>query len=452
MKKIVAIKILLLIQISFVWSQELPTINQFYSNPYFYNPAFAGEEYRPALFIGYRQQWLGIQGAPISSYLSFHTPLGDNLAFGTNLQNDTRGLLNTSNLNLSIAYKVPFAFNHYVKFGLSAGTGYNQISDFDELINDPRYANDNALLNAVDNNLFLDGRFGFLYHVKGLNLSFALPKLLESPVINETEFTRGNLDPLNTYTVMGNYRFEISPNSFAFEPHLLYRMSNSATTSRWEAMGIFHLGRAFWLGGGYRDQRGTYGTLGLNAGDKFSFGYGYELAPDYLSGVTSGTHEVQLRFAFGEEKRPQRPNLKEKDPEEDPYLKYLENKENAEEIDLAVNEIPDEVSISSEKTGDQGEVIDYQGPTSVKRGNHLLELSQGHYVIVNVFKQFEKAEEYSDWLFIQGYFTKYGYSSQSNYYYVYIYYSLTDIEGAKKEKSRLGSRELFKKSWVLSVE
>ena len=80
----------------------------------------------------------------------------------------------------------------------------------------------------------------------------------------------------------------------------------------------------------------------------------------------------------------------------------------------------------------------------------MLELKKGFYVVVGTYGSYRDAEDYSDYLFIQGFFTKFGYVSQTMDYYVYIYHS-TDKAEAERESGRLKSLGRFREIIVLTV-
>lgn len=448
MKKLILFLLVILFEINLAHSQEKPIYNHFLINPYAYNPAFAGYDYRPVLFLSYRQQWMGIEGAPVTSAAFFHAPLNDQFSFGTSIYNDKRSILNTSNILLTLSYKVRFDIDHYVSFGLSGGLGFNSINGLDEIMLDPRYANDPALFNAMDNNLFLDGQFGLNYHNKGLNLGIALPRLFENGIINEQEFSQGNLDPLNAYQFMLNYK-SYNKESITFEPTIIYRIQQDNLHKYFEAGGLVNIRNMLYFGGSYRQNYGISTLLGINIKDAFSVGYSYDIATEPISGYTNGTHEVSIRINFGEEKRPKkRQRSLVKNTESDAYQEYLNRQQ---EEDPEPKSHPKKYNPADE-LGEQGEITNYSGPKEVTKGNHLLELEKGYYVVVGVFNAFEKAENYSDWVFEQGYYTRYGYNSGSGYYYVYAYYNLSDNEKALQEKERISSKSFFNNVWVLSVQ
>lgn len=97
------------------------------------------------------------------------------------------------------------------------------------------------------------------------------------------------------------------------------------------------------------------------------------------------------------------------------------------------------------------ELAEAQDHAVVKRGDHLLELPAGNFVIAGAFASFQHAEDYSDELFQSGFHdTIVGYSSARGYYYTVVYQS-SSIEQARKRKNELSKRPKFKKAWVLQV-
>ena len=53
-------------------SQQQTNYTQFFSNEVIFNPAVSGSKAYNPLVLQTRQQWLGFDGAPISSSISYH--------------------------------------------------------------------------------------------------------------------------------------------------------------------------------------------------------------------------------------------------------------------------------------------------------------------------------------------------------------------------------------------
>jgi len=71
---------LLLFQLSY--AQQKPQYTQYVFNNILLNPAVTGIENYIDLKAGYRSQWTGLQGAPISSYLTVSAPFGSDFVQG----------------------------------------------------------------------------------------------------------------------------------------------------------------------------------------------------------------------------------------------------------------------------------------------------------------------------------------------------------------------------------
>src|SRR5688572_13309914 len=58
-----------------VLAQQKPHYTQYILNQYVLNPALTGIENYTDVKIGHRRQWVGIEDAPVTTYLTIHTPI-----------------------------------------------------------------------------------------------------------------------------------------------------------------------------------------------------------------------------------------------------------------------------------------------------------------------------------------------------------------------------------------
>jgi type IX secretion system PorP/SprF family membrane protein len=63
-------------------AQQRPQYTQYVFNNYLLNPAVSGIENYTDFRAGYRSQWSGLEGAPVTSYVSVNAPLGSNFIEG----------------------------------------------------------------------------------------------------------------------------------------------------------------------------------------------------------------------------------------------------------------------------------------------------------------------------------------------------------------------------------
>ena len=103
-------------------AQQLPVYNHFYLTPYLYNPAeMASSSFRSAS-INHRQQWLGVEGAPVVTTLTFESPFEfKKYSLGATLRNFNRGLLSTNDFLATYSYKVDLTKTTSFRFGISGG-------------------------------------------------------------------------------------------------------------------------------------------------------------------------------------------------------------------------------------------------------------------------------------------------------------------------------------------
>ena len=97
------------------------------------------------------------------------------------------------------------------------------------------------------------------------------------------------------------------------------------------------------------------------------------------------------------------------------------------------------------------EIADSNEHLQVTRGNNMLELPSGFYLVAGVFEEYEHAESLSDDLFPKGYHDVIvGYLSARGYYYTVIsrHNSLSEANNAK---ARVRQRSGMSKVWVLQV-
>lgn len=262
-------------------------------NPYLYNPAFAGVEGHTVIFFMHREQWMGIDGAPRYSHVTFHTPLKNNLAIGGEIGTDRQGPLVDNSFRLSGAYLLPIDRKHYLRFGLSLGAGNNAV-DLNAIGN----VSDPALANVLDNNFYMRSDFGVTYHFGRFNAGFSLPSLLSHDIITEESLSPIRVTPIDNILFKANYRQSFFNDNLAWEPHVLYRFT-TVGASQYEVTNIFHIKHLVWVGASYRQDAGMVGLAGIKIAERLGIGYAYDLPSSDLAEFSSGSHEIHLGFHIG---------------------------------------------------------------------------------------------------------------------------------------------------------
>ncbi len=278
-----------------VKAQQPQVYNQFFMNPYMYNPAYAGVEGHAAIFVMYRDQWTNVEGAPQISHASFHVPLQGGIAIGGAAFNVTQGLLSTSAIKGSASYLINIDRTHFLRFGMSLGAGINSvnITEFDS-------PGDPAFENFLDQSTFFIGDVGVAYHFGHFNVGVSLPNLFSYNPITQSEVADIEFSPTDNAIFKMNYRGHVN-DDFAFEPHLIYRFS-TVVPHQYEGVLIAHLYHIVWVGASYRQDANIIGLAGAKIKEKFAVGFAYELGNSNLSTELGPTLEVNLGYHLGTKK------------------------------------------------------------------------------------------------------------------------------------------------------
>ena len=458
-----------------IQGQDVPLFTHYYANPYIYNPAYAGIEGRPTVSLTHRQQWIGVEDAPVTSNLTFHTPVVGGFSMGLNVTQDKYGIFTSSGGLLSFAYSVPLGFNQYVSFGLSGGAKYQNIDFTDVDLNDPA-------IGRQEPSTRLDGNAGLAYHIGGFSLGVSLQNIFETKTYPTEPFDKGSLGLIRNYMITADYMLYFGNDQFIFQPFGSYR-SFEGYESQYEAGGIIHLKHLLWVGGSYRQDFGNIGMLGIKLKSAFSVAYAYEMPAAEANGINKTSHEIHLNLAFGKKKerakkyttflasqKPKKPKKKKKEPKVAPIVEdtvAVEEPIDEEPLTLldslnqggnkirliVVNEPPDQGDKTQEPIDSAKSIGNEPIKPAVvtRKGGHPFEIDQGHYIVVGAFGVAANAIRANDKLLAQGYDSDFGYSSDKKLFYVYMLGENT-ATGARIKRDELRQQSAFSKAWYLLVE
>ena len=291
MKKIFLI-LNMLLSVSVFAQQEL-LFTQYYNNDMAINPAVSGSKTYNSLSMQTRQQWLGFEGAPLSTNINYHGALNNRSAMGGYLMFDKASPVLQANLHLNYAYHIPL---NYDKVNLSFGVGaklmyYNLDFDNEDLPPgiDPAYS-----ASAYDNTLG-DASAGTYLYGKNFYLGFSVSNLLQSTFNTPIGLSPVSNQLIRNYYTMGAYRFNIMNNDWQLEPSFLLRKMEFHKNVTDLTTRIIYL-EDTWAGLTYR----TDGTLVFGFGfaaNKLHITYTYDhtFAGEIMQ-YNYGTHEIGLSF------------------------------------------------------------------------------------------------------------------------------------------------------------
>jgi type IX secretion system PorP/SprF family membrane protein len=314
------------------FSQAKPSYTQYVLNNYILNPAVTGIENYTDVKLSSRNQWTGIEGAPVTSYFSIHAPLGKkdlrtsatsfavpgnnprgeqyweeytapapHHGIGMIALNDKAGYINRWSVFASYAYHRPISIKTTLSAGFNAGVTSVNLDrskiDFASLDpTDPAVGYSNGELKKIKPEV---GAGLWLY-----SSDYFIGLAVQNIVAGKVDFGRNNDNATYyspNYFLTAGYRFLLNDD---------LNLIPSAMVQYWEPQlfGV-HLNAKMqyqdklWVGGSYRYGdliSGYSGMAGINVSNSFNVSYAYEVATSSrLRAYTNNTHEIMIGFILG---------------------------------------------------------------------------------------------------------------------------------------------------------
>ncbi len=300
-----------------VWAQDV-SFSQFYSNPLYLNPAFAGTIGVPRVALQYRNQWHAFDNAFNTYSAAFDMPvekLGGGLGF--NLINDAQanGALNSLQLNVAYAVNVRLSENYFFNGGIQVGYHQQSLKAGDLVFADNLDVNfgshgvsgEMAYLNDP-NYSFVDLSTGVLVYSKRLFLGLAAHHLNEP---NQSFISGGesNVKLNRKYSAhlgarLPVYLYGHHRKKFDISPQLIFQKQGEFDQINY---GLFAAKRGVAAGAWFRQNFGMrYDAVIFLVGfvrKKWQFTYTYDMTVSGLWGDSGGTSEISMSFLLREIKK-----------------------------------------------------------------------------------------------------------------------------------------------------
>jgi type IX secretion system PorP/SprF family membrane protein len=280
-----------------------PEFTQFYANPLYLNPAFAGSIRCPRLTLNFRDQWPGLSGTFVTyaaSYDQHVDQLQGGLGFMVMNDRQGQGTINSTRVSGIYSYLLNVNRNFSVKFGLEA-TYFQKSLDWSKLtfgdMIDSRYGfiyptdeqqPDNLTSRGVD---FSAGILGFskkfFFGVAGHHLTQPQESLL-----------KGDSQLPLKITAHGGammYFNDRKPDEGFISPNILFQYQGP----KFSQLNLgFYVSKGVITGGlWWRNGDALIVSAGLHT-DMFRFGYSYDITLSKLRANSAGSHEISFGIHF----------------------------------------------------------------------------------------------------------------------------------------------------------
>jgi len=282
-------------------TQQDPLYSQYFNNPVSINPAYAGSRGSMNMMLLHRRQWIGIDGAPVTSTISLNRPGGkkNEIGYGFSYIHDDIGPINQNGVYADYSYTVNLNWNIKLALGLKGGFNYYK---FDLNTLNVTHPEDPLIVNGQKKLFLPNFGVGTYIYTEKYAVGFSVPKLLRNSLSEE----ENTLEQLNReerhYFLTASALFNISE-GIRFRPSFITRIVKNAPASL-DLNAQFIFADKFWAGLLYRVNDSFGANVQFQVSKSLKVGYSYDLSSSWMRPYNSGTHEISLNFDFplGEEK------------------------------------------------------------------------------------------------------------------------------------------------------
>lgn len=280
-----------------------PQFTQFYANPLYLNPAFAGTNRCPRVSLSYRNQWPALSGTFVTMAAAYDQHV-DGLYGGLGLlvvsDQAGQGTLQTNRVSGMYSYQLKVSRSFSIRAGFEA-TYFQRSLDWNKLTFGD----------------MIDPRRGFIYQtgdvprggtVNGIDISAGILGFSENFYVG---FSAHHLNEPDESLIQGNSPIPMkltghigamiplssskyASNDASISPNIVYQNQGGFQELN---MGLYVKKSALVGGVWYRNKDAFIVLLGFET-DAVRFGYSYDVTVSKLANASAGSHEVSFTMKF----------------------------------------------------------------------------------------------------------------------------------------------------------
>lgn len=295
--------ILLILSIyNVTWAQRESQFTQYMYNTTSINPAYAGSREVMSIFGLHRNQWVGLDGAPVTNVVSINAPIEfSNVGWGASIVNDKIGPMTENSLSADFSYTINTSDTYKLSFGLKAtanllNVDFTKLSIYDP--SDPRFQEN------IDNKFSPNIGAGVYWYSDVSYIGLSVPKMLETSYYDKSANNTASsfvVKERMSYYLMAGYVFDLDYN-LKFKPSMLTKVVRGAPLQM-DLSANFIFDEIFTAGIAYRWSAAISGMVAFQVSDGMSIGYAYDAETTKLANYNSGSHEIFFRYEFSKKRR-----------------------------------------------------------------------------------------------------------------------------------------------------
>ena len=291
-----------------------PEFSQFYANPLYLNPAYAGSNVCPRVILNYRNQWPAFSKAYVNynaSYDQYVSKLHGGVGLLVNADNAGNGVLKTNTISLMYSYRLQAGKNLYLGMAVQASyqqrsLGWDKLQFGDQIDDQLGFINPTTEQPPEKTSLgYADFAAGIVMDYRGkLYGGIAVHHLTEPDIAfyatNETKL------PMKITADLGyNISFDGGGGDFSDEASDFYMVVAGIyqKQGKWSQVngGVYIVRIPLVLGTWFRHNFERPDAVIFLVGLTFNnikIGYSYDYSLSNLQGQSGGAHEISFAYQF----------------------------------------------------------------------------------------------------------------------------------------------------------
>ena len=302
-------------------AQQKPQYTQYVFNNLLLNPAVTGIENYTDVKAGYRSQWTGLQGAPVTSYLTIDAPIGNNFiqgdataspaeggenpssrlytqnymaaephhGIGFMLVSDQTGPITQTTIDATYAYHLGLTDRINLAVGVAAGVSNINLNTSVLTLETPF---DPAIANGTNSQWTPDLSTGIWLYSSNYYFGASVQEVLPENLYFSTNNAYNKSKTVPQYFVTGGVKLFLNDDITLLPSFLIKEINPTPLT--YDINAKFSFQDKVWIGASYR-HNDSFGVLaGLNISSFINIGYSYDITTSALNTVSNGTHEIVI--------------------------------------------------------------------------------------------------------------------------------------------------------------
>ncbi len=280
-------------------AQQDPQFSLYMFDKMALNPAAAGSKDALEVNIIARDQWLDIQGAPLTDAIMVSAPsAGKHTGWGFEVMNDNIGPTTSNSVQGNYAYNIPIGPG---KLAMGLGVGvYDYTFNWTQI--DYRDKTDIYALANGGSKITPTAEAGLYYHTSTWYAGFSVNHLIESSLTNVNIANTSATFSAHEYLIAGK-AFQ-SASGIIWNPSIILQLAQNAPPAASINLNVL-LAEKIWLGASFKPGYGGVLLVSYKASKTFRIGYAYDLGLNGIGVIGGGSHELSLTIDFASNKATQ---------------------------------------------------------------------------------------------------------------------------------------------------